>query len=88
MQVTVYSVGVYLVLCMIPAFEVQFSIKQFIRQVLPLMKNQYWFFTCYVLLMIIAPALNRLVNSMDEKDHRNIRRFMLLYVLHWLELNA
>lgn len=71
-QVASYSVGVYLVLCMIPVFEVQFSIKQFIRQVLPLMTNQYWFFTCYVLLMIIAPALNRLINSMDEKDHRNM----------------
>lgn len=46
-----YSVGIYLVLCIIPKAEVAFSAKTLVRQMLPILTDQYWFFTCYILLM-------------------------------------
>ena len=42
-QVEMYSVGIYLVLCIIPKAEVTFSAKTLVRQMLPILTNQYWF---------------------------------------------
>lgn len=46
-QVEMYSIGIYLILCAIPQSGITFSIQQLIKQSLPVLTNQYWFFTVY-----------------------------------------
>src|SRR5699024_6168454 len=52
-QVEVYSIGIYLILCLVPVSGVDFSARILIEQVCSLLTNQYWFFTCYALLFFI-----------------------------------
>ncbi len=77
-QVEVYSVGVYLFLCFIPIFDVTFNIKTLIRMAFPVLTNQYWFFTLYFVLIILAPFLNRFIASMDNKEYRRTLTVLLV----------
>lgn len=70
-QVVMYSIGIFLVLCIIPGSEVDFSIKQAVKQLFVIFTGQYWFFSKYFLLIIISPFLNRLINSLSDSDYKH-----------------
>ncbi len=67
LQVFLYSVGIYLVLCAFPATGTVFSLRELVRHALPLLSNQYWFFKYYVLLLLLSPLLRRLLQTLDRK---------------------
>lgn len=69
-NVEICSVGIYLVMCAVPDSCIDFGFAQLLFQSLPIMSNQYWFFTCYFVLMVIAPFLNRFINTMEQKDFK------------------
>ena len=71
-QVEMYSIGIYLVLCTISQSGVEFGYKQLIKQALPLMTNQYWFFTVYVLLILVSPFINQLLCGLERIEYRNM----------------
>lgn len=71
-QVEMYSIGIYLVLCTIPQSGVEFGYRQLIKQALPLMTNQYWFFTIYVLLILVSPFINHLTCRLERQAYRNM----------------
>ena len=78
LQVLMYSVGVYLVLCCIPGSGVTFEVQTLLRQCLPLLTNQYWFMTYYLLLLVVAPMLNRLLKNVDKKEFQKILAALLV----------
>ena len=71
LQVLMYSVGVYLVLCLLPIASVGFSATQLIKCMFPMLSNQYWFFKYYCLLYLISPLLNLLIAAMDKQMYRS-----------------
>lgn len=71
-QVWTYSVAIYLVLCAMPDVDVNFSIPALVECLCPLLSNQYWFFTCYLLLYFVSPVLNRLIDTWDKREHKKI----------------
>lgn len=71
-QVEVYSIGIYLILCLVPVSGVDFSARILIEQVCSLLTNQYWFFTCYALLFFISPWLNRLINILEKSEYEKL----------------
>lgn len=77
-QVLMYSAGVYLavVLC---TGHARFRINTLIMKCLPILTNQYWFFTVYMLLMIIKPYLDILICSMDRKTY--VRLLVSLWIV-------
>lgn len=77
LQVWMYSVGVYLTLCMLPSTGVEFSFKTLIRCGLPIISNQYWFFKCYALLYLISPILNILIQAVDKAKYQKILGLLL-----------
>lgn len=77
-QVWTYSVTVYVILCLIPGVDVQFRLSTLVECLCPLLSNQYWFFTCYFLLYLIAPILNKLAQSWDQKEYRNALAVLLI----------
>lgn len=77
-QVEMYSVGIYLVLCIIPKAEVAFSAKTLVRQMLPILTNQYWFFTCYILLMLLVPFLNKFINALSQAEFQKCLALLLV----------
>ena len=69
-QVWTYSVAIYLLLCAMPDVDVNFSIPALVECLCPLLSNQYWFFTCYLLLYFVSPVLNRLIDAWDQQEHQ------------------
>lgn len=67
-QVEMYSVGVYLFLCMLPGTGIDFQVKTLLKQMLPILTNQYWFFTDYLLLMVFIPLLNIFLQNASQKN--------------------
>lgn len=77
-QVFMYSVGVYLLVCLLPGTEISFSIKELIMHTMPLLTSQYWFFTCYILLNIVAPFINRGVQGLSKQEYEKMLAVLLV----------
>lgn len=84
-QTAVYSVGLTL-LAIILGWHV-IVLKNDILRFFPILFKQYWFITCYVVLYIISPLLNKWVESMEKTEYRRILviGFVIIYV--WPTLN-
>ena len=55
------------------------SLKSLIMSALPISTSQYWFATCYVILLLISPALQIFIHNVDRKIYRRI--LIVLFVL-------
>ena len=77
-QVEMYSVGVYLFLCMLPGTGIDFQVKILLKQMLPILTNQYWFFTDYLLLMVFIPLLNIFVQNVSRKKFKRTLLVLLI----------
>ncbi len=57
---------------------------------LPISYNDYWFFTCYLILLLISPILNTVINNSDKTRMKKIifTCFVLLSLLPFLTKNA
>ncbi len=74
-QVWTYSIMIAVVLF---AFG-KISLKSVIMSALPISTSQYWFATCYVILLLISPALQIFIHNVDRKIYRRI--LIVLFVL-------
>lgn len=52
------------------------SILSIIKAFIPVSTNCYWFISCYILLMIFSPYINRAIGSMCELQHRQLLLLM------------
>ena len=52
------------------------SILSIIKAFIPVSTNCYWFLSCYILLMIFSPYINRAIDSMSELQHRQLLLLM------------
>ena len=57
-------------MCAVTDSCIDFGFGQLLFYALPIMTNKYWFFTCYFVLMVIAPFLNRFINTMEQKEFK------------------
>lgn len=42
------------------------SVKSMITAVIPISTNRYWFISCYIILMLFAPYINRVIESISQ----------------------
>lgn len=68
-QVATYSTVIYIVLSRFTELGIELNLKDFVKQCFPLLTNQYWFFTCYFLLYMLIPILNRFIEYTDKKKY-------------------
>lgn len=73
-QTFTYSLGIYLVLCVVGAYSLEPA--KLLKAVLPIISRKYWFVSCYVFLLMWTPVLNRAVAALDRRQH-----LLLLIVL-------
>ena len=71
-QVWSYSLIIYLVFCFIPGVNVDFSFSTLIGHMCPLLSGQYWFFTCYFLMYLLVPILNKIVESLEHEEYKKM----------------
>ncbi len=53
------------------------SSVQFVRELLPLNTEDYWFINCYLVLCIIAPYINIIVKNLNQREHRHLIIIMI-----------
>lgn len=52
------------------------SILSIVKAFIPISTNCYWFISCYILLMIFSPYINKGIDLMSESQHRNLLMLM------------
>lgn len=75
LEVWFYSLAIYML--MVVTHQVPFSPKGFCTSFLPTLFSQYWFVTCYVVLYILSPFLNRVIRHLYESGAANSRNIIL-----------
>lgn len=53
------------------------SIKTLILAFIPVSTNRYWFMTCYMLLLIFSPFLNKIIEIVSYKQFRSLLLLMI-----------
>ena len=66
-QVLFYSLAIYLLFCVF-GLE-QFSIVELVKNLFPITSRQYWFVTAFVVLYVLAPYINVLLNNLNRERH-------------------
>lgn len=66
-QIAGYSVVIYFVFII---FGVEsLSVTGLVSNIFPIMFEKYWFATAYVVLYLVSPFLNHLLNNIEQKEH-------------------
>lgn len=66
-QIFFYSAIIYMIFVVLG--KEPFSIKTMIKSLMPITFRQYWFASVYVVMYIFHPYLNKLINSLNKKEH-------------------
>lgn len=66
------------------------SNTEIITELLPVGSGNYWFVNCYLVLYLLSPFLNKLVNSLNQSEYRKllIVSFILFSVISFITNNV
>lgn len=81
MQVSFYTISIYIITVLFGIHTI--NIKKDILLLFPIITRQYWYITIYVVLCIISPVLNILVENLDKNQFKImiITILILFYIL-------
>ena len=66
LQTFIFSAGIFFIVCIFN--KSAFGFGELLSQLFPVMSNQYWFFTCYFVLMVVSPFINKYLASLEQKE--------------------
>ncbi len=66
LMVVFYMISLYFVSVVFKKND--FSLKTIIKCFMPLLNNNYWFFSAYFVLFLIYPLLNKIINNLSKKE--------------------
>ena len=69
-QVWFYSFALTLIFTLV-GIDLGWGWSSFIRRLLPLTHNRFWYFSAYFALFFVSPAINRFVFALDESSAKN-----------------
>ncbi len=72
LQVFFYTFLITLIFYIVPQNTINVGIKDLIKSILPVMSKQYWYFSSYFCLFLFIPFINKLINILTKKEHKNI----------------
>lgn len=78
LQVVFYSVVIFCVLAGLNIID--FSKKDLIKAMLPILFERYWFASAYVILCVLSPFINIMLNSFTKKQHTY---FLVTLLIIW-----
>lgn len=55
--------------------------------ILPITSNQYWFISCYFVLCILAPLLNKMVEILSKSSLKNLLVISFIIIYGWATFN-
>ena len=78
-EITSYSLIIYFIFVLLD--KVPFSLTYFKKALFPIIYDEYWFATVYVILYLLSPFINKLINVLERKEY--YRLIMISSVL-WI----
>lgn len=79
LQIFFYSILIYFIFVILKLEP--FSIKSLIKSIFPITFKKYWFATCYIILYLFHPFINKLINSLNQSEHLKLILTSLLFSL-------
>ena len=79
-EVWFYSIAICLLFLTVLTPVEAVGVKDIIKAFLPILYSQYWFITDYILLMIISPFLNILIQHLSKEIYQKL---LLIYFIIW-----
>lgn len=76
-----YSIGIILLLEFVLQLNITFRPNVIIKSLFPITLGQYWFVTNYIILMLISPYLNIIINNLDKKSFKKMLIYMLIFTV-------
>ena len=71
-----YSIFVYVIIVVLGLKEV--DIKGIIKSLFPIVTKQYWFINIYLVMYILSPFLNKLINNMNKKEYQKLLIILII----------
>ena len=71
-----YSVFIYIVIIALGLKEI--SVKGIIFSLFPILTKEYWFINIYLVMYILSPFINKLINSLDKKEYQKLIIILLI----------
>lgn len=65
-----YSISIYILI--IIANAEKFNLKDAIKSFFPIITNQYWFVYIYIVLYLLTPFINKLVQVLNKKEYKKM----------------
>lgn len=81
LEVFFYSFLIYISLVLLG--KIDFSISMFLKSVFPVALGNYWFITCYVVLYILSPFLNKLITNLSKEEYKRLIFIIILVFSLW-----
>lgn len=81
LELIIYNVIIQIILVLIG--QIQFTIKDFIKNFIPIWHNSYWFFKIYIVLYLLIPFINCGLNSMDKYRYRKLIIILIFTFSIW-----
>ncbi|MBQ4068008.1 MAG: acyltransferase [Lachnospiraceae bacterium] len=79
-QTWFYSIGILVLFLTVLSTEKTIEGIDIKKSIMPLSYQTYWFVTCYVILMILTPYINILVNNISKKMHCKL---IVIFLCMW-----
>ncbi len=75
-QVFTYS---FLIFCgAILLGVIDFSFSAFVKSILPTIFSKYWFFTAYIVFLLLSPYINKMLKALTRKEYELLLIIMLI----------
>lgn len=71
-----YSVFIYIVIVVLGLKEM--DVKGIIKSIFPVLTKGYWFIGIYLVMYILSPFINKLINSLDKKEYQKLIIILLI----------
>lgn len=57
---------------------IDFSFSAFVKSILPTIFSKYWFFTAYIVFLLLSPYINKMLKSLTRKEYELLLIIMLI----------
>lgn len=82
LQVLFYTLAIFILYLIFKGAPDWYTIKTCI---FPIMSGTYWFITTYIMLYCLSPYINRLIENMNQKEHKNLIILLVIILCrNWL----
>lgn len=76
LEILFYSFFIYIIF--VATGVVEFSTKEFFYSIFPTSTNAYWFMTCYVIMYVLSPFINKILNATSKRECLLLIGFLLI----------